>query len=97
MSTIHSFNGNFSVHFTDAVLQKIWCWLYESYTYVPETQFAQTIEVRRSSSKPTDVYDIVTLSFSFHFLLYEAVCEKTNDMGSDQVRHKPACTVTEDV
>ena len=28
--------------------------------------------------------------------LYEPVREKTNDLGSDQVRHKLPCTVTED-
>ena len=28
-------------------------------------------------------------------LLNEPVPEKTNNLGSDQVRHKPACTVTE--
>ena len=26
----------------------------------------------------------------------EPVREKTNNLGSDQVRHKPDCTVTED-
>ena len=31
-----------------------------------------------------------------YWLLCEPVHEKTNNMGSDQVRHKPACTVTED-
>ena len=29
-------------------------------------------------------------------LIYEPVREKTNNLGSYQVRHKPACTVTED-
>ena len=29
-------------------------------------------------------------------LLYEPVREKTNNLGSDQVRHKPGCTVAED-
>ena len=28
-------------------------------------------------------------------IIYEPVREKTNNLGSDQVRHKPACTVTE--
>ena len=28
--------------------------------------------------------------------LYEPVREKTNNLGSDQVRHKPGCTVKED-
>ena len=28
-------------------------------------------------------------------LQYEPVREKTNDLGSDQVRHKPCCTITE--
>ena len=27
---------------------------------------------------------------------YEPVHEKTNNLGSDQVRYKPGCTVTED-
>ena len=27
---------------------------------------------------------------------YEPVRDKTNNLGSDQIRHKPACTVTED-
>ena len=27
---------------------------------------------------------------------YEPMREKTNNLGSDQVRHKPGCTVTED-
>ena len=31
-----------------------------------------------------------------HFaILYEPMHEKTNNLVSDQVRHKPACTVTE--
>ena len=29
-------------------------------------------------------------------VLYEPVHEKTNNLGSDLVRHKPACTITED-
>ena len=29
-------------------------------------------------------------------LQYEPVREKTNNLGSDQVQHKPVCTVTED-
>ena len=29
-------------------------------------------------------------------LFNEPVHEKTNNLGSDQVRHKPGCTVTED-
>ena len=29
-------------------------------------------------------------------MLNEPVREKTNNLGSDQVRHKPGCTVTED-
>ena len=29
-------------------------------------------------------------------LPFEPVREKTNNLGSDQVRHKPGCTVTED-
>ena len=29
-------------------------------------------------------------------VLNEPVHEKTNNLGSDQVRHKPACTVTDD-
>ena len=28
--------------------------------------------------------------------LYESVHEKTNNFGSDQVRHKPGCIFTED-
>ena len=28
--------------------------------------------------------------------MYEPVHEKTNNLGSDQVQHKPGCTVTED-
>ena len=28
--------------------------------------------------------------------IYEPVREKTNNLGSDHVRHKPGCTVTED-
>ena len=28
--------------------------------------------------------------------LFEPVHEKTNNLGSDQVQHKPACTVTEE-
>ena len=27
---------------------------------------------------------------------YEPVREKTNNLGSDQIRHKPGCTGTED-
>ena len=29
-------------------------------------------------------------------LIYEPVHEKTSNLGSDQVQHKPGCTVTED-
>ena len=29
------------------------------------------------------------------WVLYEPVREKTNNLGSDQVQHKPGCTVTE--
>ena len=29
-------------------------------------------------------------------LIIEPVREKTNNLGYDQVRHKPGCTVTED-
>ena len=29
-------------------------------------------------------------------MLYVTVHEKTNNLGSDQVQHKPGCTVTED-
>ena len=29
-------------------------------------------------------------------LLYKPMGEKTNKVGSDQVQHKPSCTVTED-
>ena len=29
-------------------------------------------------------------------MLIEPVREKTNNLGSDQVRHKPGCAVTED-
>ena len=29
-------------------------------------------------------------------MTFEHVREKTNNLGSDQVPHKPACTVTED-
>ena len=29
-------------------------------------------------------------------LIFEHVHEKTNNLGSDQVRHKPGCTVTQD-
>ena len=29
-------------------------------------------------------------------MIFEPVREKTNSLDSDQVRHKPGCTVTED-
>ena len=29
-------------------------------------------------------------------LLYEPLREKTNNLGSDQARHKPGCTITEE-
>ena len=32
----------------------------------------------------------------FKYVTNEPVCEKTNNLGSDQVRHKPGCTNTED-
>ena len=35
-------------------------------------------------------------SYSVCVFVLEPVCEKTNNLGSDQVRHKPGCTVTED-
>ena len=31
-----------------------------------------------------------------HVFVFEPVCEKTNNLGSDQVLHKPGCTVKED-
>ena len=33
---------------------------------------------------------------SFLLILYEPVHEKTNNLGSDQVRHKPGSAITED-
>ena len=40
----------------------------------------------------------VELIFQVSYLISsnEPVHEKTNNLGSDQVRHKPACTVTDD-
>ena len=32
----------------------------------------------------------------FFFIKYEPVREKTNNLSSDQVQHKPGCTVAED-
>ena len=32
----------------------------------------------------------------YHLCMYEAHHEKTNNVVSEQVRHKPSCTVTED-
>ena len=34
---------------------------------------------------------------TIHIVAFEPVREKTNNLGSDQVRYKPGCTVTEDV
>ena len=36
------------------------------------------------------------LMTDFLIRIYEPVREKNNNLGSDQVRHKPGCTVTED-
>ena len=30
-------------------------------------------------------------------MTFEPVREKTNNLGCDQVRHKPGCTITEEV
>ena len=55
----------------------------------------------RSQSKPQDIMHEVframkTLDFVRILVsLNEPVCEKTNNLGSDQVRHKPVCTVSE--
>ena len=38
----------------------------------------------------------VSISGSYNKERYEPVRKKTNNMGSDRVRHKPGCTVTED-
>ena len=39
----------------------------------------------------------INILYTYVFLeLYEPVREKTNNLGSDQVQHKPDCTVTED-
>ena len=35
-------------------------------------------------------------SLSCFFLIYELPHEKTNNVVSEQVRHKPSCTITED-
>ena len=35
-------------------------------------------------------------SMHLGLMLYEPVHEKTNNLGSEQVPHKPGCTVTED-
>ena len=50
-----------------------------------------------------DIHSVKMPYFSYeHFHSYsfsrqfEPVHEKTNNLESDQVRHKPACTVTED-
>ena len=38
----------------------------------------------------------MSTSMKFKYVTNEPVCEKTNNLGSDQVRHKPGCTNTED-
>ena len=40
--------------------------------------------------------DYLDFSGGIFDLFYEPVREKTNNLGSDQVWHKPACTVSED-
>ena len=35
-------------------------------------------------------------NYEFHNLTFGTMREKTNSLGSDQVRHKPGCTITED-
>ena len=43
-----------------------------------------------------NVCKIIQLEELYFIYENEPVREKTNNFGSDQVRHKPGCTVTED-
>ena len=43
-----------------------------------------------------DSQGISVYNYSGPEVLNEPVHEKTNNLGSDQVQHKPACTVTEE-
>ena len=40
------------------------------------------------------LFIILNMYVHVHFI-YEPVREKTNNLGSDKVRHRPGCTVTE--
>ena len=42
---------------------------------------------KNTETKPSDMLGTDTI---------EPVCEKTNNLGPDQVQHKPGCTVTKD-
>ena len=42
------------------------------------------------------VLTTVSLTLGTEPVTYESVREKTNNLGSDQARHKLGCTVTED-
>ena len=64
-------------------------------------------ELQRSRAGPnfglmswavTNFQRYCSLVIPFHYVnsKNEPVREKTNNLGSDQVRHKPDCTVTED-
>ena len=44
----------------------------------------------------TSSFDWTIKLWSIKVSIYEPVCEKTNNLVSDQVRHKPGCTVIED-
>ena len=43
-----------------------------------------------------DIFKQTCFFIRYNKEIYEPVCEKTNNLGSDQVQHKPVCTVTED-
>ena len=59
----------------------------------------------KQKQKQADTLVIYTMFFAFHqsstqhitcTYSIEPVREKTNNLGSDQVRNKTACTITED-
>ena len=53
-------------------------------------------ELRDLSARDLDAHQVLNLSFSIgETIKNEPVREKNNDLGSDKVRHKPACTSTE--
>ena len=63
---------------------------------IETTSHPAMLDARKEPHMYEDSF-ISSIFYQFLYLgLFEPVHEKTNNLGSDQVRHKPGCTFTED-